>query len=155
VSVDAFIGFENVAVGLTVTGTPTSLSAGDVERTVGGAASVVKLHRTGEISGTWSAVSTAVDKAAVYVVVPSSCAVGVRVAVCVVASYETVAGTGGAPDAVSVNVWPVTLAAFSGTLKVAETAVVRRIPMLRCAGLTAVVSGAAGVPSLMTATSTK
>jgi hypothetical protein len=77
------IGLENVAVGVTVTGTPRAPSTGVRAVTAGGAESVVKRHATGDTSGTWSAVSTAVEKLAVYVVEGSSCAPGVSVTVLV------------------------------------------------------------------------
>jgi hypothetical protein len=81
-------------------------------------------------------------------------AAGVSVAVLVASSYATAADTAVPPDGVSVNVVGLRLAALIERLKVALTVVLGTIPVVPCAGVTLVVTAAAGVPSSITTAST-
>src|SRR5262249_2063999 len=155
VNVQPFIAREKVAVGVTVTGTPVAPPSGCVFVTVGAPRPDVNAHFVTEASGTWSAVSTAVVSSAVYAVVAASGDVGVRVAVFVESSYDTVVGTGEPPAGVSVKVAGVRLLPSIERLNVAVTLPFTAAPVAPCAGDTAVGSAAAGVPSSSTTRSTK
>jgi hypothetical protein len=122
VRVLASIDREKVAVTAAPVDTPVAPDAGEVDVTVGGEATVVNDQFTG-VSGVPSLAWIEPARFATYVVPPASGALGVNVAVFVVALYETVAGTAEPPVGLSVKLELVIVEAFMSRENVALTVV--------------------------------
>lgn len=132
----------NVAVTAALTGTPDWLLTGLVELTEGGvvsaAAPVVKVQLLFAVMALPAASFTPVVTVAVYAVLYASGPDGWNVAV--LPLRETVPGMT-SPPLFNVNVPDVKVAAFIGSLKVAETVVFTATPVWLPAGLVVVTDG--------------
>ena len=139
VMVAAFMASLNVADTTVLTATKVAPFAGTVETTVGGGA-VVKVHTKLAANAAPAGSFAPVVIVAVYRVLVARTSVGVNVAV--EPAYVTTPTTGVAPGPFTVNVAAVSVAAFIGSLKVAEMSVLTGIAVARFAGTVDITVGA-------------
>jgi len=147
VMVAAFIGTLNVAETRVLTGTAMAPFTGTVDITAGGGA-VVNVHTTLAASGAPVGSFAPVVIVAVNNVLLARADVGVNVAV--LPAYVTAPATGVAPGPVTVKVVPVMVAAFMGTLNVAETRVLTATAVAPFAGTVDVTVGGGAVVNVHT-----
>lgn len=145
VNVAFVIGSENVTDAEVLSATPVAPLPGVLAMIVGavtsGAAAVVKVHATLPASGLPDASVTAVERVAVYCVVPASGSAGVKVASA--PATLMVPATALPPfDGVSVKLAVVIVASLIVSENVALTVVLRATPVAPLAGVVAVTVGA-------------
>ena len=138
VMVAAFMASLNVAVMGVLTGTAAAPFVGTVETTVGGAA-VVKVHTKLAPRPTPAGSFAPVVIVAVKRVLAARTAVGVNVAVD--PANVTAPATGVAPGPVTVNVAPLIVAGFIGSVNVAEIRVLTGTPVVAFAGTVEITVG--------------
>jgi hypothetical protein len=138
------IAREKVALTAVPVETPVAFVAGEVDVTVGGVLTVVKLQVTADASAAPSDDLIVVASFAVYVVPALSAEDGVSFAVSVVESYVTVAATDEPPAGVSVKLDDVIVDGSIARENVAVGATERATPVEPSGGVSPVTVGAGG-----------